>query len=63
MIFKYLLNCLCPKHIDEDELRTNMSSDSSIKTLPPPDFMPTNEYNYNTSYNTSYLWYQFNYNN
>ena len=61
MIFSYLFNCMCPRIIDEDELKANMSSDtsSSVKTLPPPDFIPTNEFNYNTTYSTSYSWYQF----
>ena len=62
MILRYLFNCCCcPLYVDEDELKTNMSSDStsSVKTIPPPDFIPTNEHSFNTINSTSYAWYQF----
>ena len=61
MILRYLFNCCCcPLYVDEEELKTNISSDTSTeKTIPPPDFIPTNEHSFNTINSTSYAWYQF----
>ena len=57
MIFKYFFNCFCPTIIDKDEIREN--SDESIETIPPPDFIPVNEFNHHRPDPSSIAWNQF----
>ena len=45
MISDYFYNCFCPRIIDEDEIKRD-SSDDSIATVLPFDFIPESEFNH-----------------
>ena len=45
MICNYFYTCFCPRIIDEDEIKGD-SSDDSIATSLPFDFIPENEFNH-----------------